>query len=102
MAAISAGVAEVGTVPGTNYVQSYFQAYPRDERFANVSYVQFNSIVSLDSSNELIFTLPSTEPPVVYDISDVLIKLQVKITCEDGKAVPKGTKVIAYVTAKLK
>lgn len=94
MAGITAGVAEVGSVPAENYISQYFVRYPTDTRFANVSYAQFNSVVSLDKSNELIFVLPPLDAPMVYDISDVLLKVQIKITTEDGKKPDKGKLVI--------
>jgi len=89
MAGIAAGVAEVGTVPGINFVDSLFESYPRDERYANVSYTQYNSVTSLDSSDKLIFTIQPFDPPIAVDISDVLIKVQVKITTAKNEKVPK-------------
>lgn len=94
MAGVTAQVVEVGTVPGINYVDSLFQSYPRDERYANCAYVQYNSITALDGSDKLIFTIMPFDPPMAVDISDVLIKVQVKITTENGQKVPKEKTVI--------
>lgn len=89
MATVNAGVAEVGTVPSINFVDSLFEPYPRDERFANVAYTQINSVTSLDGSDKLVFTIQPFDPPIAVDISDILIKVQVKLTTEKGQAIPK-------------
>lgn len=85
----TAGVGEIGSVPSINYIESWYSKRPRDERFSNVQYVQFNSSVSLDSSNKIEFMLPDTDPPVVYDISDILMKLQLRITTAKGETPAK-------------
>jgi len=89
MASISAPVAEVGTTPGINFVDSLFQSIPRDERYANVAYTQVNSVTSLDGSDKLIFTINPYDPPIAVDLSDVLIKVQVKLTNDRGTDIQK-------------
>ena len=80
-----AGIAEVGTVPSIPYLETFYHKLGRDERFANVQYCQFNSIVSMESSGtQLIFCLNPLDAPLVYDVSDVLIKLTVSILKQDG------------------
>jgi hypothetical protein len=89
MAGITSAVVEVGTVPSINFVDSLFQPLPRDERYANVAYTQLNSTTSLVASEKLLFQIMPLDAPMAVDISDMLIKVQLKITKENGTPVPK-------------
>lgn len=89
MAGVNAAVIEVGTVPSINFVDSLFQPLPRDERYANVAYTQLNSTTSLVGSDKLVYTIMPFDPPLAVDISDMLIKVQLKITKENGSPVSK-------------
>lgn len=82
---MAAGVAEIGTTPAVPYLDLFFNKYSRDSRFSDCQYIQFNSIVSIEGNGtQLIFVLNATDPPVCYDISDVMMKLTIKITKQDG------------------
>ena len=92
---MAAQVAEVGSVPAADYLSTSFSRLPRDERFSHVQYIEFHSVVNYESSGtSLIFVLLPTDPPVSYDLSDPLIKCQVKITKADGKPIEKSKVVI--------
>lgn len=85
-----AGVAEIGTFPAINYIDSWWSSYPRDERLSSVSYVQYNSTASIDNTRDFLFTLPPTDPPTLYDLSDILLKVQVRIVTSKGNTPSKG------------
>ena len=96
-----AGVAEVGTYPSVNYIDSWWSVYPRDERLSKVEYVQFNSTASIDAKNDILFILPPTDAPNLYDLSDVLMKVQVRILTEKN-LIPNKGKYNYYLLPNLK
>jgi hypothetical protein len=56
-----AAVAEVGSQPAAPYLSQFFHPLPRDEKYANVAYTQFNSIVNFETSGtSIIFVLLPT------------------------------------------
>ena len=56
-----AAVAEFGSQPAASYLSTFYSRLPRDERFANVQYAQFNSIVNFENSGtDIIFQLLPT------------------------------------------
>lgn len=80
-----AGVAEVGTLPSVNFIDTFFTRFATDERYAKVEYVQFNSCVSLETTGtQLVFVLNAQEPPYCYDIKDILLKVNIRILKENG------------------
>lgn len=89
-----AAVSETGTVPSVDYLSTFFHNLSRDERFANVQYIQFNSIVSMEGSGtQQIFNLNPLDPPHCYDISDILMRMTVRILKADGSLPDKSAMV---------
>lgn len=80
---MEAQLIESNTVPSQEYTQSFFHKVPTDSRFIKNTFKEVMPTSSIDG-RVITFDLPKFEAANIYQIQDTYVKVQCKITKQDG------------------